>query len=151
MRAIATLMVVSLVAACGGDADEAPPEESAAATMQAEGPSMPDLTGTWNATAMVDGTPDPVLSQLEFAADGSAMMTLPDRDPMAVDVSMSGDSVIISSPEYQSVIRDGVSVSIRLASLVDGDMMTGRLVATYRSAEGEEIVGGSLEAHRGGM
>ena len=151
MRAIATLMVVSLVAACGGDAEEAPPEESAAATMQAEGPSMPDLTGMWNATAMVDGTPDPVLSHLEFAADGSAMMTLPDRDPMAVDVSMSGDSVIISSPEYQSVIRDGVTVSIRLASLVDGDMMTGRLVATYRSAEGEEIVGGSLEAHRGGM
>ena len=141
MRVLSTLLLVSLIAACGGDASD---EESAAATMQAEGPSMPDLTGTWNATAMVDGAPDPVMSQLEFAADGSAMMTLPDRDPMAVDVSMSGDSVIISSPEYQSVIRDGVTVSIRLASLVDGNMMTGRLVATYRSAEGEEIVGGSL-------
>jgi hypothetical protein len=144
-------MVVTLVAACGGDSSDAPAMDEAAATMEATGPSMADLTGTWNLMAMVDGTPDPISVVVEFAADGSAMMTLPDRDPMAMTVTISGDSIVMQGPEYESVIREGVTVSTRTAAVVDGDMMMGSLTATYQSDEGTEIVGGTMEGTRGGM
>ena len=151
MKTLSTLMVFTLVAACGGDSNDAPATEEAAATMEATGPSLADLTGTWNLMAMVDGTPDPISVVVEFAADGSAMMTLPDRDPMAMTVTMTGDSIIMQGPEYESVIREGVTVSTRTAAVVHDDMMMGSLTATYQSADGTEIVGGTMEGTRGGM
>lgn len=151
MRTLATLMVVTLVAACGGDASDAPATDEAASTMEATGPSLADMTGTWNLMAMIDGTPDPIPVIVEFAADGSATMTLEERDPMAMIVTMSGDSIIMQGPEYESVIREGVTVSTRTAAVVDGDMMMGSLTATYLSADGTEVVGGTMEGTRGGM
>lgn len=151
MRILSTLLVVTLVAACGGEADEAPAEESAAPTMEAEGPSMADLAGTWNAMAMLDGVEEPVASEIVVAENGTWIMTLTDRDPMMMDMSMSGDSTVLTSPEYESVIREGVMVTVRTALVFDGDNMMGTLQATYRTPEGTEIVGGTLEGSRGGM
>ena len=70
---------------------------------------------------------------------------------MAVQVSMSGDSLVMMVPEYESVIRDGVMVSTRPAVVVDGDQMMGTLTATYRTAEGEEVVPGTITGSRSGM
>jgi hypothetical protein len=57
----------------------------------------------------------------------------------------------MQGPEYESVIREGVTVSTRTAAVVDGDMMMGSLTATYLSADGTELVGGTMEGTRGGM
>lgn len=145
MRKIATLLTLAFLAACGGGEDAAPAE-----TMEAA-PSMADFTGTWTLTANLEGTPDPVPVTIEGTADGTFIMTLPDRDPMTAQVSMSGDSLVMILPPYESVIRDGVMVSTRSAVVVDGDQMMGTLVATYQGPEGEETVPGTIAGSRGGM
>ena len=42
---------------------------------------MADFTGTWTLTANLKGTPDPVPVTIEGTADGTFIMTLPDRTP----------------------------------------------------------------------
>ena len=115
-------------------------------------PTLADFAGTWDLTAMVDGSPDPVPVKLVGSANGTEwMMTLPDRDPIATQASMSGDSLILQAPEYESVLRAGVMVSTRTAAVLHDGRMVGKLTATYRTPDGEEIVGGTMEGGRGGM
>jgi hypothetical protein len=150
MRIFLGLAAVALLTACGGgeDApamDEAPATEPAAVTMA-------DFAGTWQNTAMLEGTPDPVSTTLSGSDDGMEWtMTLEGRDPVAMTASMSGDSLVLVSEPYESILRDGVTVTVRTAgTLVDGRMI-GSLVATYTTPDGEEVVRGTIEGTRGGM
>jgi hypothetical protein len=147
MRVPTTLLTIAFLAACGGAEDSAPADEMPTA----EAPTMAAFVGTWALTATIEGTPDPVPVGVTGTADGAFTMTLPDREPMAVQVSMSGDSLVMMVPEYESVIRDGVMVSTRSAVVVDGDQMMGTLTATYRTPEGEEVVPGTITGSRSGM
>lgn len=147
MRVPATLLTIAVIAACGGAEESAPADEMPAA----EAPTMAAFAGTWELTATLEGTPDPVPVGVTGTAAGDFTMTLPDREPMAVQVSMSGDSLVMMVPEYESVIRDGVMVSTRSAVVVEGDRMMGTLTATYRTAEGEEVVPGTITGSRTGM
>ncbi len=153
MRTFTALMITLALAACGGESSEAPPAETdtAAEPMEVAETSLASLSGVWNLTAMIDGTPDPIAVRVDAGADGVWTMTLPDREPMVVDVTMEGDSVIMVVPDYESVIRDGVTVSTRTAAVVDGDDMMGTITATYRSDDGDEVVGGTMEGSREGM
>ena len=140
MRAIPILLVTAALTACGGTED-APPAP-------AEGPMVSDFAGTWQVTARLDGVADPVASVMTCSADGSCTLTLPDRPPMALGVSMSGDSLIGETAEYESVIREGVMVSIRTAMMRQGDEVTGKMLASYRTADGTELVNGTVTGTR---
>jgi hypothetical protein len=149
MRIVPILVFVALVAACGGGED-APAMDAAASESAAV--TMADFAGTWQNTAMLEGTPDPVSTILAGSADGMQWtMTLEDRDPVAMTASMAGDSLVLVSEPYQSILREGVTVSVRTAGMLVDGRMVGTLVATYRTPDGEEVVRGTIEGVRGGM
>ena len=135
MRFAVALLAVATVTACS--AKEEPAADSAA-------PTLADFAGTWNTSSVLEGTPDTVKSTLTGAADGTWTMTLEGRPPVAVTASISGDSLIAQTAEYESILQKGVMVTVRTAGVRSGDTMTGRLVATYKKPTGEQIVNGTF-------
>lgn len=153
MRITPTLFTVFFLAACGGGEDAAPAtEEAPAAEMQPAGPTLADFAGSWQLSAMLEGTPNPVPVTVQGSADGSDWtMVLEGREAIQVEVSISGDSLIVQSAEYESVLREGVMVTVRTAGVMADDGMVGTVLATYRSDGGDEQVSGTMEGMRGGM
>ena len=93
---------------------------------------------------MVEGTEDPVPVTLQGSADGSDwMMMLEGRDPIPVEVSISGDSLIVQSAEYESVLREGVMVTVRTAGVMqDGGMVGAALEIPRQQVVERELVQG---------
>ena len=150
MRNLTTLFVFLFLAACGGG--DAPAMDDAPAADEPAAVTMADFAGTWTNTAMLEGTPDPVTTVMTGSDDGMEWtMTLEDRDPVALSASMSGDSLILMSEPYESILRDGVTVTVRTAGVLSDGRMVGTLVATYMTPDGEQVVQGTIEGLRGGM
>lgn len=136
MRATAALLTVALLAACA-------PKEAAPPAAK----TVADFAGTWAVSSTLDGTPTPVPSTMTSTADGASWtMSLEGRPNVALTVSVVGDSLIGQSAEYESILRKGVMVSVRTASTMNGNTLTGNMTATYKSATGAEIVKGTLTA-----
>jgi hypothetical protein len=136
MRIVALLALVA-IAACAKKEEEAPPPPPAA-------PTVADFAGTWNASVLMEGTPDTVKSTLTGAADGTWTMSLEGRPNIPLTVSMSGDSLVTQSAEYESVLRKGVMVTVRTAAVQMNGMMHGNVEATYKSAAGDTVVKGTI-------
>ncbi|MFN0181229.1 MAG: hypothetical protein ACKVZ0_20675 [Gemmatimonadales bacterium] len=137
MRLFSLITLTAVLAACA-PAGKAGDEEKAAAT-----PTVADFAGTWNGEAMLDGTPNPVKSVVTLGADGSGTITLEGRSAIPATVIMSGDSLVIESAEYESVLRPGVMVTTRVAQVrVDG-MLKGNMVANYKMPDGLTVVKGT--------
>jgi len=137
-------LALLFIAACAPK--EKPAEPPAAPPPPPPAPSVADYAGTWNTTVTMTGAKAPVETQLVSAADGSWTMVAKDRAPVPLTMSMSGDSLIAVSAEYESLIRKGVMVSIRTASVRSGDSMNGVVVATYKTKKGDEVVNGTMTA-----
>jgi hypothetical protein len=149
VRIPAILLTVAALAACGGSDDSAPPAMEEAAPAEAA-PTVADFAGSWQSTAVLEGVDDPVAVTLQGSAAGSDwVMMLEDRDPIPLQVSMSGDSLVTVSDPYESVLREGVTVTVRTASVLQDGRLVGSLVATYQTPEGEEVVRGTVEGTRG--
>jgi len=139
MRVVSSLLMVAFLVACEPAQEEAQPA----------GPTLADFAGTWQNSSTLTGVEDPVPSTLSGSDDGSSWtMTLEGRDPIALQVSIHGDSLIGQSEEYESVLREGVMVSVRTASVLQDGMLMGNLVASYRTAEGVEQVTGTMHGMR---
>jgi hypothetical protein len=149
MRKSAVFLSLLLMAACGGAEDDArsgPGGQAAAA----QAPSVADFIGTWNTTVVLEGTANPVPAVLDSSPDGSAWtMNLQGRSPIGMTVSISGDSLVTMSEPYPSILRDGVTVTVRTAGVLrDGDLV-GKVLATYHTPDGEELVPGTMRGTRG--
>jgi len=133
-----------LALACGTKAPDAPPEPP-----PPPAPTYADFGGTWDAVNTLEGTADPVVSRLSStAAGGGWTMKLERRDPVPMRASLSGDSLVLLSEPYSSVLRQNVVVQLRAAAVLKDGMMEGRLVATYSAPSGQELVTGTLHATR---
>ena len=73
-------------------------------------------------------------------------MTLEGRPNIPLMVSMMGDSLIGQSAEYESILRAGVMVTVRTASVMQNGMLVGNLKATYKTPQGEQVVNGTMTA-----
>jgi hypothetical protein len=150
-RSIATLLSVVLVAACApsdepAEVDDATP---AAEAEPAGAVSIAEFAGTWQNEAVLEGVEEPVRSTLSGSASGDDWtMSLEGRTDIPLSVSVVGDSMISISEEYESILRPGVMVTVRTASVVEGGMLMGNMVATYRTPEGEERVTGTVHGTR---
>jgi hypothetical protein len=146
MRTAALAGCLALLAACtpAPEQAEAPPAPPAAAA-----PTLADFAGTWNTTATLTGVSAPVESQLTGSADGSTWtMTLAGRDPIPLQASIMGDSLILVSAEYESILRAGVRVTTRTAVARSGAELVGNITATYKTSSGDEVVTGTIRSTR---
>ena len=146
MRLVAVVAVgLVVLSACAQEqAEEIPstPPEPAAPTI-----SVTDFAGSWNGFANLPGSA-PVETRITVASDGSGTLQLPDRDPIPMQLSISGDSLVGVADEYESVLRPGVRVLTRIANVRNGDSLSGSVVATYRSVGGDEVVVGTSQLAR---
>jgi hypothetical protein len=98
---------------------------------------------------VLEGVDEPVQSTMTGSASGDDWtMSLEGRPAIPVQVSVQGDSLIAVSDEYESILRPGVMTTVRTASVLEGDMLMGTIVATYRTPEGDERVAGTLHGTR---
>ena len=140
MRQMIGLLLLPL-AACGETAEPPPPPPPP--------PTYADFAGSWDAMTTLDGTPDPVPSRLASTPQGGGWtMTLEGREPVPMRVSMIGDSLVLISDPYESILRDNVQVQVRTAAVLTDDGMGGKLIATYNSPDGQEVVMGTIRATR---
>lgn len=124
------------------ESEMSPPAEMAAMA------SVGDFAGMWTGEATLEGTPNPVTFSMTVNATGESTMTLEGRPAIPLTVSMSGDSLVAVTAEYESVLRAGVMVTTRTASVMDAGMMRGSMVATYNLPDGQQMVRGTVTASR---
>jgi hypothetical protein len=140
----AVLAASLLLLACAPK-EEAPAPEAAPPPPPA--PTVADFAGTWNATTTLPGS-QPVETQIVVNADGTGQMIAAGRDPVPLTLSINGDSLIAVSGEYESLLRKGTKVTIRVANHRGGDELHSNVIATYKSASGEEVVNGTMTAKK---
>jgi len=151
-----SLMVLSLLAACTTDKsaanDSAAGASAAAATAAAATPAAKtpaDFAGTWNTTSTLQGADKPVPGTITGSADGSTWtMSLEGRPNIALQASISGDSLILQSAEYESVLRKGVMVTVRTATVMSNGALNGNMTANYKTGTGTEAVNGTITGTR---
>jgi len=144
MRAVPTVLLFAMLTACAPK-EEAPPATPA----PPPGPTLADFAGSWVNTSMLEGVTDPVMSTMTGTADATMWtMSLQGRDSIPVTVSISGDSLIGQTAEYESILRKGVMVSVRTASVLRDGALTGVMVATYKTPAGVEVANGTMTGMR---
>lgn len=140
MRFAVALLLVAAVAACAAK-EEATPDSAAPAATPA--PTLADFAGSWNIASVLEGTPDTVKSTTTHAADGTCTLTLEGRPNIPCTTSISGDSLVVQTGEYESILRKGVMVTVRTAGVMSGGTLTGVLVSTYKTPSGDQVVHGT--------
>lgn len=151
LRIVPVLAAFTAVVACGGAKEAA--GDSAGATATAMAPAAApaartpkDFAGTWQTEAKLEGVEKPVPSKMVGSADGANWtISLDGRPEVAATASMSGDSLVIQTAEYESVLRKGVMVTVRTASVMSSPtMLMGNMESTYKTAKGAEVVKGTV-------
>jgi len=148
MRSIALIFSASIVVACTSkEAPPTPPAPPAAPNAQTTAPArapidLASIAGKWNFKVMGQ-TNDSVLTTYTLVVTKDTtgwIMQLPNRKPMTLHVAISGDSVMLRSPEYQSVLRRGLKVSTTSVMRVKGDKLVGNAVAHYAIATHDSVL-----------
>jgi hypothetical protein len=152
MRFAPAVLAAVLLVGCAPD-EEAPPAEAPAmeeaAPAAAPAMQLADFAGTWQNTATLEGVADPVASTMTGTAAGNDWtMSLEGRPNIPMTVSVQGDSLIAESAEYESILRAGVMVRTRTASVLQNGELVGNLTATYKTQAGEEVVKGTIRGTR---
>jgi hypothetical protein len=108
-----------------------------------------DYAGTWENMVTLDGVDAPIPSTMSGSSAGTDWtMSLEGRPGIPLQVMIVGDSLISESAEYESILRPGVMVSVRTASVLQDGVLVGTVVTDYRTAEGSQQVHGTLRGTR---
>lgn len=153
---LTTILLGLLLGACVEQepADEMEAEEQPAAEEPAPTPapsmSLADFEGSWNATTYLESG-DTVEYTMTATADTSGwMIDLPDRDPMPMRIlSTEGGSVVSEIGPYESILREGVMVTVRSTNRIENGRMVGTMEAHYAGVGADSIVRGRVEGTRG--
>ena len=148
--ALALLVLGTLTACAPKEGAKTETTAMAPAPAAAAAKTPASFAGTWSTTATLEGAAKPVPSTLTGSADGATWtLSLEGRPNVAATASMSGDSLILQSAEYESVLRKGVMVTTRTATVMsDNTMMMGNMVASYKTPKGVEEVKGTIMSTR---
>lgn len=152
LRSLAVPLTAFLLVSCASEADDDEADEAAepaAAEGSAADASLARYAGEWDATAIMESG-DTVEFHMTTTADRSGWTTLlPDREVMQVRVlSAQGDSVVTETGPFESILREGVQVTVRQVMRMQGDRLVGTMRATYAGGEGDSVVAGRVEASR---
>jgi hypothetical protein len=145
MRPIAILALAAIVGSCA-PADQPATEQDAAAPAL----TLAALAGTWTMQTVLD-TPDSTVVDYTMSGGddpGSWTITLPDRDPMPVRITVAGDSVVFDIGPFESVIRAGVMTVTRGVGRLSEGRMIGTLIVHYETTEPDSVVYARFEGSR---
>lgn len=143
MHRLTAFSALVLLAGCGSDA---PPPEPPPPPPP---PSFADFAGHWLVVARFEGESNPVPAEMTSRPDGGGwMLSLAGRDSIAMRASMAGDSLILLSEPFESVLRDNVSVQARTATVLANDSLSGRIVSTYNYPDSQRVIVGTVSATR---
>ena len=148
MRKLTALLVLTTLGACAPAEDAEPVAEDA---MEAEpaGPDLAQFAGTWQNQATIEGVDDPIPSTMHATSTAEGWtMDLEGRPGIPATVHVMGDSLIVQTDQYESILREGVMVSVRTASVLRNDSLIGNLQARYVTDAGEELVTGTMRGVR---
>ena len=141
MRRFGFLCCAVMVVACSKSDDQ--PAADTTAVAVAPAPLMAsDLAGSWTVVTMPE-TSDSVLVtyQMTATADTSGwMVMLPNRPAMAARVWFGGDSVVMETGPYESVLRKGVQVSTHGVSRLQNGQLVGTTIARYTTRNADSVV-----------
>lgn len=147
-RIASSMLFVATIAACGGS-KEAPADSVAAAPEMAAAPTLASFAGTWQLSATLAGVEKPVSSTLTSTPDGASWtISLEGRPNVPITASIAGDSLVAVTAEYESVLRKGVMVVTRTASVLKDGALVGNMMATYKTPKGDEVVAGTISGTR---
>jgi type IV pilus biogenesis protein CpaD/CtpE len=133
MRGLVLIVSAALITGCAKK-EEPAPEPVAAAPVAPAPIDLTKVAGTWDVKTM-GTTSDSVLvtSTLVATADTAGWtLALAKRKPFALSITVSGDSVMASSPEYESALRKGVKVQTNSVYHLVGDQLIGTTTAHYK-------------------
>lgn len=141
MRYLTFAVSVALVAAC--NKAEKPAAEPAATPPPPpvlEPVRLADVAGVW----MIKGSSAAGDSLLAYTIVATAdttgwTITLPGRKPMALKVSVAGDSIMTDVGPFESVLRPGTKVSTHSVMRVQGDQMAGTTTAHYQTSGADSV------------
>jgi hypothetical protein len=145
MRSIVLLACAAALVACAGS--EKPSADSAAAATPAPAPapatlSLADLAGKWTQKVRAENS-DSVLVTAEVVAtpDPSGWtIALPGRPVMPVRITVAGDSLLVATGPYESVLRKGVQVTTSGVMRLQDGKLVGITTAHYAGATGADSV-----------
>ncbi|HUG26960.1 MAG TPA: hypothetical protein VMK53_01585 [Gemmatimonadales bacterium] len=147
MRRFIPWCVAAIAVGCA-PAEEQPSQDQPAA---AGTDWLADLAGTWTVTALAESS-DSVLITYELNATQTSVgwtSTLPGREPTPVRVLLvDADSVVAEAGPFESALRPGVAVTTRSVARLQGDMLTGTIIARYTGAGADSILNGRLRGIR---
>lgn len=138
-RRLGLVVVAVLFSSCApaDDAADQPPADSMAATAPAAG----DPNGTWDVRSVPASGSDTTSTIYQIqVANGTWTLLLPNREPMTARVVADADSFIVDAGPFQSVRREGMTVSTHAVYRINGDQMTGTTTARYQTAGADSVL-----------
>jgi hypothetical protein len=137
MRSLALLCCTLVLVSCAKPKPQPAVDTTAvAAPPPAPAPiSFADVVGKWTVRVMPQmGDSTLTTYELNATADPAGwMMTLPKRKPMALKVSVAGDSIITDMGPFASVLRKGVQVTTHGVMRLRDGKLVGTTTAHYAS------------------
>lgn len=138
-----TAVLVLLLAGCAAEEPPPPPPPPPP-------PTFAGFAGDWIVTAVLAGRAEPVHGVIGSNSAGTAWnLSLEGRDPINLEPALHGDSLILTSGKYPSILRDNAMVQDRMAFVRSDAGLTGKAVFLYDTPDGQEIVTGTVEAVAG--
>lgn len=103
--------------------------------------SLADIAGTWNMRYVPEAgdTTAVTNSRIEITEEAWTLH-LADRDPVQGDVTVSGDSILVVEGPYESVRRDGTLVTTHSVYRLEGDRLSGTVIARYPTGAADSVL-----------
>jgi hypothetical protein len=143
-------MCAVLLTACAKKDNAATDTTVATTTDSAAAPAPPaptainlaDIAGKWNLSSVpTTGTATPVKSVLDAKSTTSGWtLTFPGRKPVAEHVTVAGDSVMLESDPYESVLRKGVQVRTTGVFRLQNGNLIGQNTAHYSVKTADSVL-----------
>jgi hypothetical protein len=147
---IASCVCAALLTACAKKDNAATDTTVATTTDSAPTPApaaptpinLADIAGKWNLSSVpTTGTATTVKSVLDAkSATSGWTLTFPGRKPVAEHVTVAGDSVMLESDPYQSVLRKGVQVRTTGVFRLQNGSLVGQTTAHYSVKTADSVL-----------
>jgi hypothetical protein len=105
------------------------------------------IAGKWTVRAMTRRGDSTILTYvLNMTSSGSgSTITFENRPPMAVNVAVLGDNIVIDAGPYSSVLRKGVQVTMHTASHLQNGKLVGTGTWHYATSRPDSVLSFRIE------